>query len=57
MTNDELLSKTISYLRFPLTVGVAFIHFNIVNDGFTINGIKCGLNNPDWYYYIINFFS
>ena len=57
MTNDDLLSKTISFLRFPLTVGVVFIHFNIVNDGFTINGIKCGLNNPDWYYYTINFFS
>lgn len=28
--NDSLLSKTISYLRFPLIVGVVFIHSNIL---------------------------
>ena len=28
--NDSLLSKTISYLRFPLIVGVVFIHNNIL---------------------------
>lgn len=57
MTNDELLSKAISYLRFPLTVGVVFIHFNIAKKGFSMHGIKYGLDNPDWYYYFINFFS
>ena len=57
MTNDELLSKTISYLRFPLTVGVVFIHFNLAKNGFSMHGVKYGLNNPEWYYYIINFFS
>ena len=57
MTNDELLSKTISYLRFPLTVGIVFLHFNLAKNGFSIHGVKYGLNNPEWYYYIINFFS
>ena len=57
MTNDELLSKTISYLRFPLTVGVVFIHFNIAKDVFSMQGVKYGLNNADWYYFVINFFS
>ncbi len=28
--NDTLLSKTISYLRFPLIVGIVFIHSNIL---------------------------
>lgn len=54
MTNDELLSKTISYLRFPLTIGVVFIHFNMTK-GLNINGVKYGLGNPDWYFYILNF--
>lgn len=57
MTNDELLSKTISYLRFPLTVGVVYIHFNLAKNGFTLHGVKYGLDNPEWYCYIINFFS
>lgn len=57
MTNDELLSKTISCLRFPLTVGVVFIHFNLATKGFSMHGVKYGLDNPEWYYYIINFFS
>lgn len=56
MTNDELLSKTISYLRFPLTVGVVFAHYNLAKNGFLLHGVKYGLNNPDWYYYIISFF-
>ena len=30
MKNDSLLSQTISYLRFPLIVGVVFIHSNIL---------------------------
>ena len=30
MMNDTLLSKTISFLRFPLIVGVVFIHSNIL---------------------------
>lgn len=44
MTNEELQSKTISFLRFPLIVGVVFIHarynelvfnnVNLVKDGY-----------------------
>ena len=56
MTNDELLSKTISYLRFPLTIGVVFIHFNLSN-GLGIRGVLYGLNNPEWYYCIIHLVS
>ncbi len=56
MSNDELLSKTISYLRFPLTVGVVFIHFNL-SVGLTIHGVKHGLDNPEWYFFIVNFIS
>lgn len=56
MTNDELLSKTISYLRFPLTVGVVFIHFDL-SQGLDIGGTVHGLNNPAWYYFIINVIS
>lgn len=57
MKNDELLSQTISYLRFPLIVGVVFIHYNLAENGFSIHGVKYGLDNPDWYYHIIYFFS
>lgn len=56
MTKEELLSKTITYLRFPLTVGVVFIHFNIA-DGFNISGIEYGMNNPKSYYYLVTFLS
>lgn len=56
ITHDELLSKTISYLRFPLTVGVVFIHFDL-SKGLDIAGATYGLNNPDWYYFIINLIS
>ena len=56
MTNDELLSKTISYLRFPLTVGVVFIHFSL-HEGLQIRGVKHGLENPDWFFFIVNLIS
>ena len=48
MTNDELLSKTISYLRFPLTVGVVFIHFT-PSDGLTFRA--------KWFFFIVNIIS
>lgn len=56
MTNDELLSKTISYLRFPLTVGVVFIHNRMT----TVNIQGEEMNYGDlwpWLSYIITFFS
>ena len=51
MTNDNILSKTISYLRFPLTVGVVLIHFNM-GKGLSVHGIEYGLNNPEWFFYL-----
>ena len=56
MTHGDLSSSTISYLRFPLTAGVVFIHFSLT-DGLTINKVKYGMDNPDWYFYVVNFFS
>ncbi|WP_455623636.1 acyltransferase family protein [Parabacteroides sp.] len=38
MTNDELQSKTIAFLRFPLIVGVVLIHSHIT-DGVVMNGV------------------
>lgn len=56
MTNDELLSKTISYLRFPLIVLVVFAHFSL-NKGLDIHGTKYGLENPDWFFFIVDLIS
>lgn len=55
MTNDELLSKTISYLRFPLVVGVVFIH----NDMSSINiqGQTINYDHCFWLNWMICFFS
>lgn len=52
MTSDELLSKTIDYLRFPLCVGIVFAHFNLSN-GLEIHGVKHGMENSDWYFYFL----
>lgn len=58
MTNDELLSKTISWLRFPLIVGVVFIHFNFIADEeITIRGVEYTINSPQWLTYFITFCS
>ena len=54
MTNEELLSKTISSLRFPLTIGIVYIHFNLAS-GLAIHGAKYGLDNPDWYFILMNY--
>lgn len=56
MSNEELISKTISYLRFPLCVGVVFIHFNL-SDGIAIHGVRYGIYNPNWYFFIIQLIS
>ena len=56
MTNDDLLSRTISFLRFPLTVAVVFIHFSLT-DGLMVHGVKHGLDNPDWFFHIVNLCS
>lgn len=51
MNSSELQSKTISYLRFPLIVGVVFIHNNIST--INIQGEELVFENPQWYYNII----
>lgn len=57
MTNKELLSQTITYLRFPLTIGVVLIHFNLANDGISVHGTQYGMDCADWYRYLVMFFS
>lgn len=56
MNSNELTSRVISYLRFPLTVAVVFIHFSLT-DGLMVHGVKHGLGNPDWFFHIVNFCS
>lgn len=55
--DNKLLSNTINFLRFPLTVAVVYIHFNISRKGISVHGINYGTDNPDWYTFIINLFS
>ena len=57
MTNDELLSKTISWLRFPLIVGVVFIHTNLTKKGVIIQGVAHEIQDATYYYALTNFFS
>ena len=56
MTSDSISSKTISILRFPLTVGVVFIHFTMTN-GFNYHGDVYGLDNPPFFFFVVNLFS
>lgn len=56
MNTEELQSKTISFLRFPLTVGVVFIHFNI-SKGLNVHGALYGNDYSMWFSYIVTFFS
>ena len=37
-------------------MGVVFIHFNLAK-GLTIRGITHGLENPEWFFFIVNFIS
>ena len=60
MKTDKLLSETISYLRFPLIVGVVFIHFNLLEKGFSANGIIYDLKGDDIFWgirYVVRLFS
>ena len=44
-------SETIDFLRFPLALGVVFIHFEITKDtGFYFNGINHGLDCSYWFF-------
>lgn len=55
MVNNDLLSKTINSLRFPLIVGVVFIHNNmsIVN----VQGMDVSYERTLWLNYIMIFLS
>ena len=55
MSNNELLSKTISYLRFPLIVGVVFIHNQM--EEIDIQGNKVNYDAWPWLTHIMDFFS
>ena len=55
ITNDELLSNTISYLRFPLIVGVVFIHNKMA--AFNIQGDVVCYDDWPWLTHTMDFFS
>lgn len=56
MTDEEVLSKTITFLRFPLIVAVVFIHIEITN--VVINGNllveKGEFPVYDWLFHVIS---
>lgn len=54
--NDALLSKVIEYLRFPLIVGVVFIHN--FSSAITVGGVEIGATGDlPMFYYVSNLFS
>lgn len=54
--NDVLLSKVIEYLRFPLIVGVVFIHN--YSAAITVGGVEIGATDDlPVFYYVSNLFS
>lgn len=55
--SESILSNTIKYLRFPLTIGIILAHSNLGRLGFVVHGVQYGMNYPDWYYYISVLFS
>ena len=57
MKEDKLLSETISLLRFPLTMFVVFIHYNMGVRGFSLHGETYGLDAPEWFRWVTAFFS
>lgn len=57
MTNDELQSKTINYLRFPLILLVVIAHYNVAERGFTYHGVEYCIDRPDWFLWLTNLIS
>ena len=57
MKEDKPISETISLLRFPLTVFVVFIHYNVGVRGFSLHGVTYGLDAPEWFRCLTAFFS
>ena len=51
------VSRTISLLRFPLIVGVVFIHFNIAYIALAIQGRPCFTEFAPWVWYAIQMVS
>ena len=54
---SSLTSSTISALRFPLTVGVVFIHFNVLSDNLAMRGTGNAEHFPTWLVCMFNLFS
>lgn len=44
---NSLLSDTIAFLKFPLIVLVVLGHFNLIEKGFTVNGVMYDLKGDD----------
>jgi len=57
MKEDKLISETIRLLRFPLTVFVVFIHYNMGVRGFSLHGVTSGLDAPEWFRWVTALFS
>ena len=57
MKDDHLTSPTITLLRFPLTVMVVFIHYNMGVRGFSLHGETYGLDAPEWFRCVTALFS
>ena len=57
MKDDHLTSPTITLLRFPLTVMVVFIHYNMGVRGFSLHGETYGLDAPEWFRWVTALFS
>ena len=55
LSSDQLLSKTISWLRFPLAVGIVFIHNQM--DHIEIQGEVLDFNNWPIVKYTVDLFS
>jgi len=55
--NQELQSKVINFLRFPLIVGVVLVHNH--TSGLTVRGVEMGMNSSDLpvFYYSCELFS
>lgn len=57
MTKESILSDTIKWCRFPMTLLVVPGHANLARYGIIVHGEQYGMNYPDWYFYICVFFS
>ena len=54
---SSLTSDTISALRFPLSLGVVFIHFNILSDALAVRGTGSAGHFPEWLTCVVTLFS